>query len=467
MKFWQKIFVGTLIIFVLAFDTGAYILTSHAYDFNRKRETESGIREQSVILSSMTERIANAEHIYADAAENQERLTALLEPFAEYYRPQGVILALYEGEQAVYADLQVPDTKLLQFESTEHKNTMDGMAGGRRYVFVASKIPDYPHLTLVYARDISQLDGFRREVSRVFILLNLAVMAAMGTAVYFLLQHMTKPIKQLSVMSAEIAGGAYDGRITLNRSDELGQLEHNFNRMAESIEENMAQLAQAASDRQQFIDDLTHEMKTPVTSILGYAEYLQKMNSTEEERELAAGHLYDSALRLKNLSEKLLELAYLRGEKIQMEKVRTADLFRNLESMTGAVIGKGQLRLCMQAEIEEVTGDETLLLSLLINLVENAAKASCPRGKIFVRAYCADGHPVLSVGDEGHGMAEEEILKVKEPFYRVDKSRSRKFGGVGLGLSIVSQIAALHGAKMEIDSAPGKGTTVKICFANL
>ncbi len=466
MKFWQKMFLGTLLIFVLAFDAGAYILTSHAYHFNKQRETENGIREQSVILSSVTTRISNAETIYGDAAWDQERLTALLQPLAQYYKPQGVVLALYQEETQIYGNMQVPDGALLQIADADYKNTMDGLWEDKRYVFVASKIPDYPHLTLVYGRDISQLDGFRREVSRFFILLNLAVMAGMGTAIYFLLKHMTKPIDQLNLMTAEIAGGAYDKRVDLCRSDEFGQLEHNFNLMAESIEQNVVQLAQAASDRQRFIDDLTHEMKTPVTSILGYAEYLQKVNCTAQERDLAVGYLHDAALRLKNLSEKLLELAYLRGEKIQLKKVNVEELFRMVKDAAHPVLAARRLTLQMQADIVALEGDEILLLSMLSNLVENAAKASFPQGKITVCACREGGCPVLWVGDEGHGMEEEEIQKVTEAFYRVDKSRSRKLGGVGLGLSIVAQIAELHGARLEIHSSPGKGTTVRIYFTS-
>ena len=466
MKFWQKIFLGTLLIFVIAFDAGVYILTSRVYDFNRERETNNSIREQNVILSSVTGRISNAETVYGDAAWNEDRLTALLQPLGEYYKPQGVVLALYEEDTAIYGELEVPALKLLHLSDTEHKNTMDGMWEGRRYVFVASKIPDYPHLTLVYGRDISQLDGFRKEVSRMFLILNLAVIAAMAAAIYFLLRHMTKPIDQLHLMTAEIAGGAYNKRVDLRRSDEFGQLAQNFNQMAESIEENMAQLAQAASDRQRFIDDLTHEMKTPVTSILGYAEYLQKVNTTEEERELAAEHLYDAALRLKNLLEKLLALAYLRGEQIQLGKVNVAELFEALKAAMSPILAERGLTLTMQANISELEGDEVLLLSMLANLVENAAKASLPQGRITVCACRQAGCRVLWVRDEGHGMKADEIQKITEPFYRVDKSRSRKLGGVGLGLSIVSQIAELHGAKLEIESAPGNGTTVRICFTS-
>lgn len=466
MKFWKKIFLGTLIIFILAFDTGAYILTTYSYNFNRQRETENGIREQSVILSSVTSRIANAEMLYLDAPNNKDRLNAILQPLTDYYKPQGVLFALFDGETEIYSDIAELDKQVLHLETIQNKNTMDEVSGGKRYVFVASQLPEYPHLTLVYARDISQVDGFRKDISRMFVIMNALVIVFMGIAIYLLLRHLTRPIDKLNKMTTEIAGGAYDKRVTLNRTDEFGDLENNFNLMADSVEKNMERLKKAAEDKQQFIDDLTHEMKTPMTSILGYAEYLQNARSTEDEREIALSHLYDAALRLKSLSEKLLEIAYLRGEEIELQKVNIPELFDTLTNITRPIFINRQLTLNIQTEITEISGDETLLLSMLTNLVENAARASKPFSTITLRAYQADT-PIIEVSDTGHGMEQSEIQKITAPFYRVNKSRSRKFGGVGLGLSIVSQIIDLHGAQLEIDSKLNAGTTVRIYFATL
>lgn len=466
MKFWQKIFLGTLIIFIIVFDAGAYILTIYSYNFSRQREIESGIREQSVILSSVTNQIVNLEAIYADISNNKERLIAILQPLTDYYNSQGGLLALYNGETKIYSDISKFDKKLLHLETNESKNIADGLLDGKRYVFVASKLSGYPHLRFIYARDISQLDDFRKDISRVFVIISFVILGIMGIAVYLLLKHMTRPITKLNKATTEIAGGAYYKRVVLNRTDEIGELGDNFNRMAESVEENMMRLMKAAEDRQQFIDDLTHEMKTPLTSILGYAEYLQNAKSTEEEREIAIEHLHDAALRLKNLSVKLLELAYLRGERIELQAVNIQELLGALTNIMSPALTIRHLTLVTQAEIKEINGDETLLLSMLTNLVENASKASKANDTITVRVYQAD-YPVIEVNDTGCGMEQSEIEKITNPFYRVDKSRSREFGGVGLGLSVVSQIADLHDARLEIDSIPDVGTTVRICFTTL
>lgn len=471
MKFWQKLFLYTLILFMLAFDAGAYILTTQAYDFNRKREAENGIREQSVILSSVTGKIRSVETIYADAATSKERLDAILSPLADYYAPQGVLLALYNEDSLICSNIPAVDDGLLQLPDADHKRTLEAMLDGKRYLLVSSALPDYPHLTLVYARDISQADAFRREISKIFLLVTVSVTILLGAAIYLLLRHLTRPIDALNQMTAEIAGGAYDKRVALHRTDEFASLEKNFNLMADSVEQNIAHLARAAEDRQQFIDDLTHEMKTPMTSILGYTDYLQNAKATEEERQIAAAHLHDAALRLKNLSDKLLDLAFLRGEaitqnEITQKKVNIPALFSALTDAMQPLLAGRDLSLHTDATLTELQGDEILLLSMLTNLVENAAKASSPGDTITVRAYREDV-PVLEVSDMGHGMMPEEIARITAPFYRVDKSRSRQYGGVGLGLSIVSQIAALHHGQLSITSAPGAGTTVRIFFFNM
>jgi signal transduction histidine kinase len=153
----------------------------------------------------------------------------------------------------------------------------------------------------------------------------------------------------------------------------------------------------------------------------------------------------------------------LRGEGIEFQTVHIPALFKALTEMMSPSLISRNLKLKTLADLSSVQGDETLLLSLLTNLVENAAKASKSDDTITVRTYEEEG-PVLEVKDTGYGMEKQEIEKITAPFYCVDKSRSRKFGGAGLGLSIVAQIVDLHKAKMEIDSSPGQGTTIRIRF---
>ena len=463
MKFWQKIFLSTIIIFVIVFNISVYFLTSYSYEFTRKRENESSIREQNVILSSVSLAISNAETVYPGASTDVNRLIAVIKPLAEFYDKQGVLLALFENNNKVFSNIEHTPESLLVIKNEQSKNTMDMVLSEKRYGFVSSQVSEYPHLTFVYARDISGIDDYRVNISRVFIIVSIIVFTFFLLSIFLLLKHMTRPITKLNEITAEIADGAYTKRVSLNRRDELGKLGDSFNCMADSVEKNIAKLTKDAENKQQFIDDLTHEMKTPLTSILGYSEYLKNAKSTEDERLLAIEHLHNAALRLKNLSVKLLELTFLRSEPMKFELIDIKSLFKALSGLMYPILEEKNLSLTLLTDINSIKGDETLLLSLLTNLVENSAKASKPGGTIIMKAYEKD-LPVIEIIDNGRGMEKEEIEKITEPFYCVDKSRSREFGGVGLGLSIVSQIVKLHGAKLEIESEPEKGTTMRIYF---
>ena len=463
MKFWHKIFIGIFIIFTVAFNAGVFYLTNHSYNFNRQRETENSIREQEVILSSVAGRIENAETFFPEASVSDLRLAALISPLAEFYKPQGVLLALFNDGSIVYDDIQNTDNELLAFENTGQKRIMEGTINGKRHIIIASQLTEYPHLTFVYARDISQIDVFRADMGRTFAIINVIMLFFLSISIYLLLKYMTKPITRLKTAAAEIADGAYDKRVSINSQDELGAMAGSFNRMAESIEEQMKRLIKASEEKQQFIDDLTHEIKTPLTSILGYSEYLLKAKHTENERIIATGYLYETASRLNTLSDKLLDLTYSRDENIEKKELNTEKLFSDLTAIALPVLAPRDIKLITLPEIPVIYGDETLLLAMLRNLVENAARASKAGDSITVRAY-EENCSIIEVSDTGCGMEQKDVKRIMAPFYRVDKSRSRKFGGVGLGLSIVSQIASLHDARIDVVSVPDVGTTVKIYF---
>lgn len=455
MKLWKKIFLGVLIIFFLVFDIGAYLLTYFSYDYSREREIEIGIREQSVILSSVSTSILRAEEFNPDFSQDKERLEDIIKSLAEYYESQGGQLALLLNDEFVYSNISYIDDEVLHFSDLQSKNVKDVKTEDKRVLLVASKVPSYFELTFVYARDISEF----------FILINIVAFLLMSVSLWLLLKLMTRPISQLSKITSEIANGSYDKRGMVKSSDELGELAYNFNCMADSVENTMLSLTRAAEDKQEFIDDLAHEMKTPITSILGYAEYLKKANSSKENQIIALEYLYNSMFRLQNLSKELLKLTLLREEKIEFSEINISKLFGDLQVTMQPVFEKRNMKLVTELNAEYVLGDEALLLSLLINLVENAGRASMENGLVIVRSYY-NNVPIIEVEDHGIGMKQEEIEKITAPFYRVDKSRSRQFGGAGLGMSIVSQIVKLHNAKLEIQSEENVGTVVRVIFIN-
>jgi len=261
----------------------------------------------------------------------------------------------------------------------------------------------------------------------------------------------------------KIAGGVYDGRISIPGKDEFHDLAENFNQMASSIQEKITELDKNAQDKQRLIDNLAHELRTPLTAIRGYAEYLQSANTSEQNRIKAASYIISEIDRMKNLAFKLLDLALVRNSKLDLQQIIPLELLNQVKTVLESKLKEKCIKLDIHSTLDKLMGDSILLQSLLVNLIDNAVKASASGSAIYLSAYF-DTAPILEVRDSGCGMEEEETSRVCEPFYRVDKARSRSSGGVGLGLSLCREIAQLHGAELRISSQPGKGTTVQIVF---
>ena len=236
--------------------------------------------------------------------------------------------------------------------------------------------------------------------------------------------------------------------------------------MADSIETNVDSLEQVADNQKTFIANLAHEMKTPLTSILGFADILRvKKVVTEAERREYAGVIVEETKRLRSLSGKLMELITVGNTQLDFQRISLPDLVREVEISLQPSLALREMNLrCVVPDVE-VRVDKELFKSLLYNLADNAMKASKAGQTVeFLGGLAPDGHPVLIVSDSGMGIPQKEIAKIVQPFYMLDKVRSRKAGGAGLGLALCVEIARLHGIRLTIESELGKGTQVYLTF---
>ncbi len=217
---------------------------------------------------------------------------------------------------------------------------------------------------------------------------------------------------------------------------------------------------QQLNDRQsRFVADLTHELKTPLTSMIGYADLLRGGELPPENQRRAADAIYHESTRLESLSQQLLSLQDLRQEALTLTAVPVAaafeDVARSLPDLPVTLE-----RTC--PEDAAVRADRVLLADLLRNLVLNAAHASAPGSTVTLRCLPAGEHWRLEAADTGCGIPPEALPHLTEPFYRVDKARARANGGSGVGLALCADIAAAFGTKLEFTSTVGKGTTVAL-----
>ena len=284
-----------------------------------------------------------------------------------------------------------------------------------------------------------------------------------------LILHVTSrtlcPLKQLEKGAAAMAAGAYHARIplpesVLTRMDEIATVSKSFNHMADAVERQIEAVTAVAEERKMLIGALTHEMKTPMTAIIGYAESLDRAKLTEEQREEAVSFIHREAKRLERLTQKMMQLITLTdGEDIVLQDVSARQLFDETEKTLEAVADRYDAVLRYMENGEHFAADADLIAGVLINLVDNA----CSAGAKHITISAEEN--VLSVSDDGRGIPQEIIGKVTQPFFRADKARSRKGGHAGLGLALAVRIAKLHQAQLIIESTEEKGTTVSLIFS--
>ena len=274
-------------------------------------------------------------------------------------------------------------------------------------------------------------------------------------------KKITKPLSLLTKVSDEVALGNYGKKVDVKSSDyEITALSESFNSMSLAIEQKIKEIREESEKRNIFVADFTHEMKTPMTAIIGYAQMLRSYDLNTTEKDQAAEAIYNEAKRLEKLSLQLLDLYVFQNEQIEMEKLNLLTIGEQLKATLKHLSEKYDVLFSIDFDDETIFANGVLLLSLLYNLVDNAFKASEPQTTVKIYSKSSNDIVRVFVEDKGRGIAKENIKLLTEPFYREDKSRSRKFGGAGLGLSLCKEIATLHGTELSFESEKGNGTTV-------
>jgi len=446
-----KTFLATYLLFVLIFFTslGAVSVYMTSSQLNMLREKSEA--EFKTIAASLAKDIAVLSGRNLDFMDFEESVHDLVDGYARYYKKNNISLELENVSDAAAE----PKTELFfATRGQKHFLLISGVLSG-----------SFQYYRLDYSCDISQNISGLERVQNILLLLAVIFSVITALALYTILSKIFKPLGIVSRTSRKIADGQYNERINIKGRNELSSMAENFNRMATEIEKQIHLLEEEASQKQLFVDNFAHEIRTPLTSIYGYAEYMQKARLNEEELIESAQSILNEAGYMRNISDSLLELAMLRQYTVREQRVSLPNLLDSVAQSLRGLMPEKQPEIICVCEANVLLGQEDLLRSLLLNLGVNAIKA-CPSagGVIRLEAKEAVGLIVLAVTDNGCGIPEESIAKVTNPFYRVDKARSRETGGVGLGLALCLQIASAHNAQMRIDSKLGHGTRVEIIF---
>lgn len=266
-------------------------------------------------------------------------------------------------------------------------------------------------------------------------------------------------------ITAEVARQINDLGKNLDEVDR-GKIDAEFVPFVDALVSYKQQLARVDKLKKQFTANVSHELKTPMTSISGYAEMLESgIVKTEDVQKI--GHvIHKEAKRLINISNDIIQLSQLEdsAETRHYERADLYDIASDCITSISFHAEKKGSEILFEGEHVFINGNKGLLSELIYNLVDNAVRYNKPDGKVWVSVHAENGKAVLRVKDNGIGIPDKYKERIFERFFRVDKSRSKETGGTGLGLAIVKHIVLYHNAEISIDSELGKGTTFTTVF---
>ena len=352
--------------------------------------------------------------------------------------------------------------------SSKEKHFIIRDLDGQKYVFVSGIISlKNVEFKLIVSKSIQQVYVERKRDYEFFWFINVVISALLAVGMLIISKKLTEPIVSLSNVSVKIGQGEYSRRVEeSNSQDEIGILERNFNKMADVIEKNIQELHYMNEAKQRFIDSFNHEIKTPITSIIGYSDLLLRSKLDEKRQGEALYYINSEAKRIAMLNQTLLAMTMIREQMREEQEVDLMDCIREASDTLRLQMSNRDIRIEIDGKPIKIIGDAQEIRILLVNLLDNANKASSNHSKIDIRGeLLPDSNTYqLLVRDYGVGMEQEEIDKILEPFYMVDKARTRKENGIGLGLSICDEICKKNEIKFSISSVFGEGTTVYLTF---
>ena len=441
MKVWQKVYLATLVVFLTMLNIGLLFAANYIFEHNVEIEKQQGERECYFLVQNLEHDLSILEK---NGRMQDSIIQAVVSGYQNYYQSQDIFI-------------KIKDT--LTQEASIRSLVVQG--GKRIYIQVERTLSaPYSKYTLFYQKELIEFEETWHMLQTTFVLISITLSLLLCIILFFLMQHIFKPLEKLNKSVAEISRGNYDQHLKLRGSDEIVELSEHINVMADTIQSQISMLENENTKKQQLMDNLAHELRTPLTSIYGYAELLQRGRIGEEEMYEGLSYIIRESRRLNKMSDEMLSMRLLERENVEYTKLSIVDIAEHVRKILKEKLEEKEITLLEHHEEESVQGEEYLYIMLFRNLLENAIRASYKGGVIEWRSYEEEFDYRFEIIDYGIGMDKEELSKIMDAFYRVDKGRARAEGGAGLGLSIVNIIVAKLKGKLLFESEKGQGTKV-------
>lgn len=461
MRFALKISVCTVLIVAVLFAAFGHALIARSFSSAlsfRVREAEAAY---SGLASSLEAEISVLNVYYQGTS--QRMLREVLDRSLAAANLRGAICALYDqNRRLLVATKDGFPEKLAYAELTERRFVYTLIRDeDDSFLDTAGCVPigmDRYYLSVRFPAD--DLFAVRRGEVTAFVSLHLITVAVCIGAMLLISYFVSRPVRTLTRATKLIEEGQYDVRADVRSYDEIGDLAISFNTMAEAIEQKVTALEGYAKQQKDFVANFSHELKTPMTSIIGYADMLRSAELDEEDAFMASNFIFSEGKRLEALSLKLMDLVVLDKNEFELTRGYARRVLGHVMAVVTPMLEQHGLILITSIEQYQILYEKDLLLTLITNLIDNARKASEAGKTIELTGRKQEGRYRITVTDHGIGIPEEELNRITEAFFMVDKSRSRAQHGAGLGLAIGNKIAQLHGSELHFESKVGVGTSV-------
>ena len=461
MKFFWKLYFSLMILLCSCFSIGSYILIQGSFDNSLKREMNTAYQENSIILSTLK----NYTNWYEEDIEDISRIQELLAAVTVQSFDRNIMFCLRDtkGDVVFQNDHFNHSSTLIKNLKNNQKKSILKKSSSKYYVYTIEPVSIGSNQFYIENKyDVTSLFQTRNSQIQTY-LKSTAVLLCLGIVlVYVISSWLMKPIKRLSEGLKAVTQDNVYSQLEVTGDDEIADVMIDFNGMSIHLSQTLDELNETIEKQKIFIGDFSHELKTPLTSIIGYGDLIRSKKLSEEELILYSNAIVEEGKRLENVSMKLMNLTVLKQNTCTMSPIPATLFFDRIQQGIQLLLDQHHITLTMDITPSTIYIDSDLMKTVFYNLIDNSRKAIVSNGHIEIKGFIEDKNYHITLTDNGCGIPKEEIDKLTQAFYIVDKSRSRKNGGAGLGLSIVDTIIKAHHATMYINSVVNQGTTIEI-----
>lgn len=470
MKFFWKIFFTTMFISTICVTISGYILINSNFQSQLSNEIKTAQDYGEIVYYSLANEFEDGGvYTHAAAGENldiaEDTLLQIVHSISINSKNQRVAFGIIDPNgNALFSSLGVALDKTII-------SSMDTQKAGWTLKETENEIYVQVMRPAIYLDSVFYIETLR-DVTHVFTSqksqyeMMIKVIAGMilfaGVLTFIISKLLLRRITALTEITKTISNGNLNERAKTHGHDEIALLSENFNQMADHLEEKMRELQDEAERKELFVGAFSHELKTPLTSIIGYSDLLRQKELTAEQRHICTEYIFSEGKRLETLSMRLLDLIVLKKHTFSPEFVEINMVLDEVAALIAPQLTATDIHLIYNVEQALIPMEVDLMKTVFINLIDNARKAIDGTGEIVLTGQRRQQDYVITIQDTGKGMEQQELSRITDAFYMVDKSRSRKQGGAGLGLAICNEILTLHGFDISFDSSVGIGTVVTV-----